>query len=524
MIKAHITFSDLAQAPVWRDGAIHVGSSRFTPYRHHALETLIVRTDSRWFAMIRECAAGQAVAKETPEDRTVDSDQFSRLYQEALMWPLDYLMIEVAQQGCRLKIRAGLLGIAPVYCRTTDDGMFISHDFSDFLGQSTLIDLEIVSRRLALYMDYSARQICSGILMLTERAMLYAEPGKTHYRYPNPISPPSPSGQAPENHGLATFNGLLERAVSARPAKPRQIAVELSGGMDSATVAGALGSVYGPIASFGILLDDSSGNDQAERRRRITERLGLRDETLDIETVAPILDLQPNPARTEYPLPEIYLEAFEGLWDKAQSQGHELLFTGIGGDQLFPVYSNELQPTGGLDNSVISAAKRHAECLLTPKARSAARTLNGLNAPPGLLSPSVLASHVCQAPHLLRRGLWPVNPLSDPELSAFCYRLPAENRRGREMMRQYLNMRIGEGVFVRDYVKETFAHVLPKRIAAQAKTIAAQLRECALADLGLVDRNAVLVLLDELTATRSRPLTAPLISFLWMERFVRQVA
>jgi asparagine synthase (glutamine-hydrolysing) len=65
--------------------------------------------------------------------------------------------------------------------------------------------------------------------------------------------------------------------------------------------------------------------------------------------------------------------------------------------------------------------------------------------------------------------------------------------------------------------------VLPELIARQANGIAGQLRECALADLGLVSRDAVLALLDTVKTTRSEVLTAPLANFLWLERFVRQL-
>lgn len=522
MIKANITLSDLDHEPVWRDGAIHVGASRIVPYRHQALETILVRTQQQWFMIIRERTSSNTEGASEP-DRPVSDDQFHQLYREALLWPLDYLMIEVARSGCRIKLHAGPLGIAPVYCRTVDNEMAISYDFADFLSRPSTVDLEIASRRLALHADYSARQICSGILMLTERSTLYAEPGRVHYRYPSSIAPSSPTLQV-QGDNQAIFEELLNRAISARPAQRDRIAVELSGGMDSATVACALGSTYGPVTSLGILLDDDSGNTQAERRNQIVKQLGLRDEAIDIEAFSPILDLQPNSARKDYPLAEFYLEAFEELWGKAQRQGRELLFTGLGGDQLFPVYHNEPQPGGTHGGAIASEARRRAEGLMTPRARNAAQALNGLDAPPGPLPASVLASNVCQAPHLLRHGLWPINPLSDLNLSAYCRHLPLESRRNRETMWQFLHARLGASVFPRDYVKETFAHVLPRRIAEKAESIALQLHECALDDLGLVDRKAVLTLLNDLVATRARALTAPLIAFLWLERFVRQIA
>ncbi|MET0548018.1 MAG: asparagine synthase-related protein [Xanthomonas sp.] len=520
MIKANIAFSDLEQPPVWQNNTLHLGNSRIAPYCHAAVETVVVRTPGQWFATVRERCRDVAW-EENPTGTLVDADRFNQLYKEALLWPLDYLMIEVAQAGCRLKLRAGVLGSAPVYCRITDDAVEISYDLADFFSRPTTIDLEMASRRLALSADYSARQLCSGVLMLTERAALYAEPGKGRYAYPSPAEAVSPCEDISLDHGMERFEQLLQRAVSIRPAS-KQMAVELSGGMDSATVACALARSHHGIASLGILLDEGSSQTQAERRRMLVEKLGLRDTTVTIDAFPPTLDLQPNARRPDYPLAEFYLEAFESLWDSAQAQGSEQLFTGLGGDQLFPTYRNEEHSSGSPGGVVAAEAKRRAELLLTPRALNASRSINGFDAPAGPLSASVLASSMCQAPHLLRRGLWPVNPLSDPHLVSFCRRLPLESRKDRETMWRYLQANVGD-VFPRDYCKETFAHVLPELIAHHAKTIARQLRECALADLGLVNRDAVIQLLDELVATRARPLTAPLISFLWLERFVRQL-
>jgi asparagine synthase (glutamine-hydrolysing) len=521
MIKANVAFSDLQQPPEWRNDALFFGESQIAPYRHCAVETIVVRMQGQWFATVRERCRDVEWDK-GDAGALVDADRFNQLYKEALLWPLDYLMIEVAQAGCRLKLRAGLLGSAPVYCRVTDDAVEISYDLADFFSRPTTIDLEMASRRLALNADYSARQLCSGVLMLTERATLYAEPGKSRYVYPSPAETISPSEEALIDHGVERFEQLLHRAISIRPT-PKRMAVELSGGMDSATVACALAQSHENIISLGVLLDDGYSQLQAERRRMLIEKLGLRDTAVNIDSFPPTLDLQPSASRPDYPLAEFYLEAFENLWDSARTQGSEFLFTGLGGDQLFPAYRNEERSAGGKSDIVVADAKRRAELLLTPRALNSSRSISGFDAPVGPLSASVLASSMCQAPHLLRRGLWPINPLSDPHLASFCRRLPLQSRKDRETMWRYLRAKLGE-IFPRSYCKETFAHVLPELIAHHAKTITTQLRECALADLGLVNRDAVLQLLDELVVTRARALTAPLISFLWLERFVRQVA
>ena len=351
-----------------------------------------------------------------------------------------------------------------------------------------------------------------------------AEPGKARYQYPAAVEPAAPSPDPlSEAEAVEAFGTLLHGIVSARPTAGDQVAVELSGGMDSATVASALANAYGVVASRGILLGGDERDAQVKRREKIVQRLGLLDETVDIDAYLPSLDLQPG-ERKVYPHAELYLEAFDRLWGSARAQGRRMLFTGVGGDELFPTYRQEATCAVDAGGALIGEARNHAVRLLTPRAQDALGASRLFDAPASPLPVSSLLASSCQAPHLLRHGLWPVNPLSDPRLVAFCYRLAPQRRHGRATMRGFLRERLGGDVFPPDYAKETFACVLPSLISRQVKAVAAQLRECALADLGLVDRRAALDLLGDVATTRGDAAAAPLISFLWLERFVRQLA
>lgn len=522
MLKADLALSDLAFAATWQDGTIAFGNSRIAPYPHPALETLLVRTQGQWFAIVRERAAATALTGAAP-CRDVDAEAFDRLYRECMMWPLDYVMIEAAQAGHRIKVRAGALGSAPVYCRAADDRVAVSWDFADFVGKPLAIDMEIASRRLALRSVYSARQLCVGVMLLTERAWLYVEPGRASYRYPSPAEAAEASPLPADREALAEFERRLHGVASARPIVGTQVSAELSGGMDSATVATAVAAIHGPIASMGIVLDGDTRQAQVARRRQIVGRLGLDDDTVEIAAFPPSLDLRPQPGRIAGLYWEYYLEACTALWHSARTRGCDLLFTGIGGDELFPAYIDEMPQAHAAPAGRGDGAEDYAERLLTPRASSAARSLCGFDAPASPVPATSLLAHACRAPYALRQGLWPINPLSDPGLVAFCHRLPREHRQERELMRRYLDAHLGEHVFPRGYIKETFAHVIPALISRDAGTIAAQLRDCALADLGIVDRKAVLTLLDSVAAAPAPGPVAALAMFLWMERFARQV-
>jgi asparagine synthase (glutamine-hydrolysing) len=523
MLKARIALSDLSLDAQWRDGCIVFGNSRIEPYGHILLETLLVRTENQWFVTVRERLASSAHVG-AMASRDVDAEQFNQLYQQCALWPLDYLMIEVAKAGRRMRVRAGVLGSVPVYCHAIDDRVTISWDFADFTTIPLAIDPEVASHRLALSTVYSARQLCVGVNLLTERASFHVEPGKASYRYPAPAADTTPSPLPAGRDALTAFSELLQHVVSARPVTAERISIELSGGMDSASVASALATLHEQMASLGILLDGEVRLPQIQRRQRIAQRLNLLDHTVDIAAFPPSLDLRPRPDQAKNLHWEYYLEAVTALWESAKAQGRDVLFTGVGGDELFPAYVDEIPESSGNASGSISEARRYAEQLLTPRALSAARTLRSFDAPVSPVPVTSLLTHACRGPDQLRHGQWPVNPLSDPSLATFCHRLPSDNRLGRAVMRQYLQMRLGSEVFPHGYTKETFAQVLPELISKHAPTVASQLRECALADLGLVDQRAALELLNAATVTRAKAPMSALASFLWLERCVRQVS
>jgi len=523
MLKVEIALHDLSCQPEWREGALAIGRSWIKPYAHAALETLFAHTEGQWFFVVRERHAN-APSREHVISAPLDAQQFAELHHACLMWPLDYVMIEVAKAGHRIKIRSGMLGVAPVYCRARTDTLSASWDLADFLTGPLSIDLDIASRCLALGAVYSAQHICSGITMLTERAVLFAEPGKASYRYPAAVEAGGrPMESLDDAEADEAFGKILHDIVSKRPASGQRIATELSGGMDSATVACALTKAHGTVSSRGILLGGEERKIQVARRTKLVERLRLMDETVDIDSHLPALDLQPGGAKV-YPHAELYLEAFDSLWGRARAEGCDLLFTGIGGDELFPTYQGETTRHSDTKGELVEQARYHANRLLTPRAQDAIHSSRLFDAPPGPIPVSSLLAGTCQSPHLLRHGLWPVNPLSDPGLVAFCYRLPPASRHQRAVMQRYLAACLGADVFPPNYAKETFAAVLPTLISQQEKSLASQLRECALSDLGLVDRDAALALLREVATTRSDAPAAPLIAFLWLERFVRQLA
>jgi asparagine synthase (glutamine-hydrolysing) len=522
VIKADIALADLSCAPTWHDDHLTIGTSHVFPYAHPMVETLLVRAPGRWFIVVRERLAdspGDTEGRVAVVD-TEDDTAYHALHQKCLLWSLDYVLIEAAQAGHRLRIRAGLLGSAPVYCRALDDQVKVSWDSADFSDRPAMIDMEVASHQLALRTTYAARQLYTGVVLLTERASLHVDPGSARYRYPEPMEEAGPAADEGEDM-LPRFSEALQRAVSLRPWLEGSVSLELSGGMDSATVAVALAGLHHDIDSKGILLDGEVRAPQMRRRQLMAERLGLADHAIDITAFPPSLTL--DAPREPYGFcREFYLEACSALWASARDKGRHTLFTGVGGDELFPAYLDEISVRAAQGPTWARDARSYAEDLLTPRALAAARSRPLFDAPASPVPVTSLLANACRAPDLLKHGQWPIHPLSDPRLAYVCHRLPRSSREGREVMRRYLESHLGGDVFPKGYLKETFADVLPPLVAQHAGRLTAQLKECALADLGLVDRRAVVALLATIATTRSHPATSAFASFLWLERCARQ--
>jgi asparagine synthase (glutamine-hydrolysing) len=140
--------------------------------------------------------------------------------------------------------------------------------------------------------------------------------------------------------------------------------------MDSATVACGLAERNGALPSLGILLDGDTRQPQLRRRAAIVERLGLRDRTAEIADHLPSLDLRPVPGRRLGFNQEYYLEACATLWDQAVALGCDRLYTGIGGDELFPDYLHELPDAGeALEVQRERAHREAVDALLTARAK-----------------------------------------------------------------------------------------------------------------------------------------------------------
>ncbi|WP_225143773.1 MULTISPECIES: hypothetical protein [unclassified Bradyrhizobium] len=106
MLKATLKIADLENFdPFAKGSSIEFGESYIWPFQHKSLESSLVTNSEQWFFVIRE---RQGVADGTGVHSVpiahASTDQFRQHYQDCMHWPLDFIVIEAARRGPRLRV------------------------------------------------------------------------------------------------------------------------------------------------------------------------------------------------------------------------------------------------------------------------------------------------------------------------------------------------------------------------------------------------------------------------------------
>jgi asparagine synthase (glutamine-hydrolysing) len=337
-----------------------------------------------------------------------------------------------------------------------------------------------------------------GMVMHTERSRMSWNPTRLpahalEVEYPAAVEPPMPRelkpGGDPPGAIWEIVTSSLRRWLEGYAGG---VAVEVSGGLDSALVAAAATSVsQTPVRSCGIALAGPSRRDERERRRIVAELFGLEDREVDILDWLPFA---PSSCRlgggAVVPWEECYYEAADAMLEAAVGNGATLVLTGLGGDELCGRRPGErAAPPSG--NGVQTSPWLDVPAFLSPIVREAyedTRALEG--APQPLAAISVPECIAIGSAMYMRRGTWAVHPLATPELIRFCAQLPREWRRGRVVQRALLERLRCPRQLTHPATTDDFMPALAAAFRHAARPVISRLfGESRLADLGLVERD-----------------------------------
>lgn len=519
MLKANIKFDQIDASPVIDQEMIRIGTSCLVLHPSEFLEALLVESDGRWFAAFRE---RKAADKQKSRIRHINAStgEYEELYAGAILWPLEYNLIEVLPDEKRIQVRAGVIGSAPIYCYCTSTELVISWNLSDFRPYTNCIDTEVLVAALSLSTQYSARQILHGVYMMTERAAYTVSPEGAQFRYPEPKIDPSRYDQISSIEYAEIFDAEIRNIISLRPVCDEKIAVELSGGVDSAAVAVALKQQNGSFCTFGVVLQNETAAHQVIRRDKLGTTLKVDDYIVRLSEYMPNLEPDYDLEERHGALEEFYIAAFSALWDAAASVGSSAIYKGFGGDEL-GISQSHSNKEHSPDPGRTFEEHQFASPLFTARTRVLASSLRAFDAPESPVPHSSLLAQSRHAPHALKRGLWPVNPLCDPRLVDLSLRLPHDLRVERKFLQNYVNSSINQTMFIPGYVKETFSGVLCDSIASSEDKIKAQLKTMLLSDMDLIDRSSMIKAIEYIVSNRCERTALQLSVILLLERFLR---
>lgn len=515
MLRFHVRGGDLSGP--WRSegGGWRAGRSYVEPFTHPALEHFSIAAAERVLIVVRERLAG-VTRDASPQPpgviEAVGEEAFLDECGAALAWPLDFVAVQLSLRADSpaVELRAGRWGSAPLYLVSRAGDFWGDWDPARLYAHLTSEQLsaELAARFLVnCDQPYSRRTIFPEIQRLTERARASWTPeghgSGLAFEYP-PAAPLTSARKL--KPGADPVAGFLEIVAAAErrllTVPPDSLSAQLSGGLDSAIVAGVLARTSPePLRSFGLLVPGELGAHQQRRRGELARLFGLDDQHLD---AADYPLFSPRGSRVAegrvVPWEEIFIEGFEALLSLARGSGCVVSFNGTGGDELCSLHWQEMSDDEqARRRQQLTGEPADTPPFLTRRAREAFGDTTPADwAPVGPVFTSALEAAAAVSSMFLRHGVWPVSPLCTPELVEFCQRLPLEWREHRRIEREVL-LRMGcSREVVYPASPEHFGPFVESSVKTESRPLFAQLfRESRLAELGLVDADRLRSTYDE---------------------------
>lgn len=425
MLAFRLALNDLTD-PKWRweQDCWRNGTSWIRPVTHPALRHHLDIRAGVTTVLIRDAASPVTLPEATDPIRGGENVT-GAAHGDALL---------LQTQPARIRLAAGVGGTVPLYLAADGDVLYGTWDLAALCHrarQSGLLD-RAVARALTRRHRYSSDTVFTDVTMLTERATATFTHEGLNVAYPSPAEHVSRARQLrPDADPCAALEHLLAGALAPWHDEEALLGLELSGGLDSATVAVATRSRRRRLRTFGLIIDGALGAEQHRRRVAIAEQIGAIDQTLPARDHAPFCTSGIRAGGAPHdPAGEFYREAFEALAGCAARSGVTVMLTGNGGDEVMAPRIDELPPPPPQRLSEVA--------WLGPRTCDALSDIDHNLAPSAVLPAPTLMGFAIHHPAYLRAGIWPTAPFAHPRLIRFAEQLPLELRRRKKLYRDFL--------------------------------------------------------------------------------------
>ncbi|WP_242905652.1 asparagine synthase-related protein [Actinomadura terrae] len=408
-------------------------TSQVTPFSHPMLEHLAVTDSVRTFITVRERIAGRRPA--APDPRIVGSTAYDQARSLATQWPADFVLVET-RPGHPVEVLAGAARTTPLYLAEGNGVLHGSWDMADLRPFVEGISPREAARLLIYQPRYGTETLFTGIRRLTERAKAIFG-GALHLHYPEPALHLRPRDLRPDGEVLAALTQSIDAALDLRPLDPATTVFHLTGGFDSGTIATRAAIRQPDQITTAALQVTGLGRAQQKRRRvqmRAALPFGATDLLVDCADAPP---LHPDCPRIRgeaiSPYEEPLFLPFHRLTGQIADHGAQAVVTGLGGDEMVALSPQE--------SEAVAAANAHITDKLPwlgPDARPAVRYGDDGIAPPAIVNAITLLSLETAAPPLLRAGLWPIHPFTQPAMISLGEQLPLHWREFKNLQRRHM--------------------------------------------------------------------------------------
>ncbi len=239
-----------------------------------------------------------------------------------------------------LILSADRLGLHPVYYYLHNDSLFVSWKVEDLVRQvpDSRVDMTSLSAQVAGFLLPEGRTFYDGIRRVPAGMTVRVdEDGLRLKRYWSLEG--STALRLPDDDACAEALGECLLAVHSDwlGVLPAPLGIALSGGLDSTSVAAGIRDLDSrtPIRAFSWVHPGLPSADESEGIEDVCRTLNLDLTRIEADQFWTLCD--PRGLRTSRQGPEAhyYRESWEATFQKAESQGHRYLLSGVGGDELF---------------------------------------------------------------------------------------------------------------------------------------------------------------------------------------------
>ncbi|GCD41804.1 asparagine synthase [Streptomyces paromomycinus] len=458
----------------WRwDGTRYAssgGHDQVVPYAHPLVEQAAVSDGRRSLIMVRERVAGHPASR--TDVQQVPRAEYDQARRAAERWPADWVLVEWVPDE-PVQVTAGPCRTTPLYLAAGGSTLHGSWEMGDLAPFAGGLNAQEVARLLLYRPRYSSDTVFTGIQRLTERATAHFG-GALFLRYPEPALHSGPRQLAEDADVLGAFVGAMDGAWDLRPLDTVTTALHLTGGFDSGVLATRVAERFPDRFATAALLIGGPGRAQQLRRRqqmREAVRFAEPDLLLDAMVTAPLhRDCARVNGELISPYEEPLYHPFQRLAEGLAANGARAVVTGLGGDEMVALSQDEYphRPMGEpADTAHLPWIGEHG--------RNAAQFGDVGIAPPAVVNSMTLLSLETTAPLLLRQGIWPVHPFTDPVMVQLGEWLPIDWRELKQLQRRRLAALALDEDVTQPRLRESFAEVVQHALTVHARPLFARM-------------------------------------------------